>query len=376
MRMVDVALRRTIRPYQCSERPRIMVEGRDCLDFSSNDYLGLRFNSYLKNAYQKGIELYGIGSGGSPLVCGYDTLKQEVEQDFSRFLSKEKALLCNSGYVANLAVFSSIFAKQHTTFFLDKSCHASIYDALAFREQRYTTICRYPHVDFNMLEKKLASSKASNKVIITEGIFSMTGQQADLQRLAILKNNYQATLIVDDAHCIGLKGKYGQGSSAYVDSNAIDILICPLGKAFALQGAMVCAKNSDIEAIIQSARAYIYSTALGSGVVYALKQALELIQSSSELRHKLTQNIALFNSLKQNSKYNFLESYSAIQFLVTGCPEKAINLFEYLKQKNIFCYPMRYPTVAKQKTGLRFVLSAAHSKENLTQLFDALREYK
>lgn len=370
---INKLLSRNLSQFEIKQRPWLEIANQCFLDFSSNDYLALRFDENIQRAYKTGIELYGIGSGGSPLVCGYDLLKHQFEESFSNFINVEKSLLFTSGYSANLSLFSTLYLKQEVAFFLDKSCHASIYDALVLREKNNTQIYRYPHQDLNQLENLLIKSSALKKVIVSEGVFSMTGQQANVARLSQIKNTYNATLIIDDAHCIGVKGKFGEGSSSYVKAGGVDVLICPLGKAFAMQGAIIGASQEIINNLIQNARPYIYSTALGSAVVYALQEVLNKIKKSAVLREKLESNISYFKQQIQNIDYNFLESDSAIQYLVTSDAKLALDLFKFLKKNNIYCYPMREPTVTKNNTGLRIVLSAAHARADFNKLFKVLK---
>lgn len=369
--MQSSTLYREVTPYHFNGDIGIEVEGRSCLDFSSNDYLGLRFNKEIQKAYCEGILKYGIGSGGSPLVCGYDSAKQSLEMAFANFLKKERGLLLNSGYSANLSLFQSYKKDKPVTFFIDKSSHASIYDAIAARDPNYTRLIRYRHGCMDHLALLLSQHEADDKVIVSEGIFSMTGLQSNLEALVNLKRQYNASLFIDDAHSIGVTGHLGEGSSYY--TSEIDVVICPLGKAFAAHGALICSSHLIIEDIIQNGRAYIYSTALGSGLVQALNQALSVIQTSHNKRDQLRENITYFNKLCRQSTFNFLDTNTAIKFLVTACPQKALELFNYLKEQLIFCYPMREPTVKKQSTGLRFVLHATHSKQDYDYLFEKLR---
>ncbi len=367
---------RSLTPLGCVERPWLMIDGKRFIDFSSNDYLGLRFDERIKRAYIDGIDCYGVGSGGSPLVCGYDEVKRNFEQQFASFVGMDKALFLTSGYTANLSVFSVLFAKEKTEFFLDKSCHASIYDALKLRGQTFTRLLRYTHQDLNALERMLKQSKAPRKVIVSEGIFSMTGQQSCIKSLLRLKRRYQASLVIDDAHCIGVKGIRGRGSASYVSPGDIDIIICPLGKAFAMQGAMIAASESMIDELMQKARPYVYSTAPASAQVLALMKTLELISNADKERVHLEFLIAYFNQKKQATTFKFIESTSAIQFVVFGDLSLVITLHEHFKHMGIYCYPIRQPTVTYRKTGLRIVLSSKHTSGQIDDFFNALGQYQ
>jgi 8-amino-7-oxononanoate synthase len=371
------AATRSLVPQRVIQRPWVELNGKQYLDFSSNDYLALRFDCELIETYQQALAEYGIGSGGSPLVCGYDDIKAKFENAFSAFLGLPKSLLFTCGYMANLAVFSKLYATDATEIYLDKLCHASIYDGLSMRGEAHTKIIRYPHLDLTYLEKKLASSQVKQKIIVTEGIFSMSGQQAPISELVALRNKYQAKLIVDDAHCIGVKGTSGQGSQFYASQlgEEIDLVICPLGKAFAMQGAIVAGSSAEINRLIQQARPYIYSTAINSALVKTLQAGLIKIQRARNLRQMLQQNIDYFNHCKQQSELVFWGTNTAIQFLIIGEAERAVKIYQQLLENGIHCYPMRYPTVPQKYQGLRIVLSAAHTKLHIKQLFDQLERH-
>lgn len=364
---------RQLSPIETLKRPWITKKDKRLLDFASNDYLDLRFNPDIKEAYKQGIDLYGVGSGGSPLICGYDSPKYQFEEAFSDFLGVEKSLFLGSGYSANLSVFSALFEKEDVAFFLDKSSHASIYDALSLRKSSYQ-LYRYPHQNFDALERLLLKSKASKKVIVSEGIFSMTGFQAPIELLVQIKNRHNALLIIDDAHCIGVKGKQGKGSAAYAPQGGIDILICPLGKAFSMQGAMIGANKRLINDLIQKSRAYIYSTAPSSALVTALHQALTIIKSADSKRLTLERNIQLFNQLKNKSKHDFYPSQSAIQFLKCHDLELSNQFIDVFRTHNIFCYYIQEPTVAPKNRGFRLVLSSAHEASHIEKLFNSLAQ--
>lgn len=355
----------------CETRPFITIDKYQCIDFSSNDYLGLRFHPELQNAYIQGVKTYGVGNGGSPLVCGYDELKQSFENNFADFVGMELGILVNSGYNANLCVISTLLKNSTTEFFIDKSVHASIYDALNLRGEKHTIITRFPHLDYAALANLLEKSNIINKVIVSEGIYSMTGQQADIKTLVKLKKKYQALLIIDDAHSIGVTGDNGKGSIEICNAREIDYLICPLGKAFSMSGAIICAQKEAIGNIVENARAYIYSTSIGTAMVKGLVTSLEVIKKSNDARMHLQQLIGYFS--RKAIGLPFLNSQTAIQFLKCKNAFVALELFEYFKKTGFYCYPMRPPTVSKNHIGLRVVLSSAHKQVHIDAFFDALR---
>lgn len=357
---------------EIEKRPYLCLEGQLLIDFSSNDYLGLRFDEELVKAFCVGVRAKGLGSGGSPLVGGYDMATAEVERQFATWVGAEQALFFSSGYVANLSVFSALFT-ENTQIFIDKACHASIYDGLTLGG--VLAACkRYSHQNFTQLSALLSNSSAHQKVIVAEGIFSMTGTQVDLRALVELKRKHRALLIVDDAHAIGVVGKDGRGSSTLVEPGDIDLVICPLGKAFAMQGAMVAGRHELIEALIQLARPYIYSTAPIPALTTLLKTVMSKIERAHAQRAQLEENVKYFKSCCQRLQLPLRPSDSAIQFLVVGDCTKALSLSETLQHQGIYCRAIRTPTVPPAQAGLRIVLSAAHGRAHIDQLVNALGE--
>lgn len=346
----------------------VVTDGKKYLvDFCSNDYLGLRLAPEMIQQLQKVFLTQGLGSGGSPLLAGYRHETAECEQAYAEFLKQPRALLLNSGYVANLAVFSSAFS-QDTHFFIDKFCHASIYDGLTLGQIPKCQWHRFPHGCMQTLEKKLHQYRhVSHKVIVSEGIFSMTGLAADMAALKTLKARYQTQLIIDDAHAIGVIGSYGQG---HADSG-VDIHVAPLGKAFALQGAVVAANATMIEHMVQKARPYIYSTAMLPAIATMAIQMLTKVKHSELRRQKLKKNIAYFReSLPKAAR--FTNSQSAIQFWVT---DRAQAICQHLQTQGFYCRAIGPPTVPAQMSGIRFVLSASHQKSDLQRLLSEIKHY-
>ena len=351
-------LQRDLQPLKRLSGGRIARTGKIYWDFSSNDYLGLNFELELQQAYCEGINLYGFGSGGSTMVTGYDEQKYQLEQEFANFLGLEKSLFFSSGYVANLSILS-LYQDQDVEVFVDKFSHASIYDGLKSFNIPFK---RFFHGDVNHLKQLLEKANSKQKLIISEGVFSMTGNIAPIKELIQLKEHYQCLLMIDDAHAIGVLGEKGEGSVAALsvhERRKIDILNAPLGKAFSSSGALVCASEQLIEGLRQFARPFIYSTALAPSVVYGIRKTLPLIEGAHDKRKKLHENVRLFRSKLLNIPW-LLPSKTPIQLVVLGDNFKALNLSEELVRRGFFCHPMRRPTVPKVQTGLRVVLSAAH----------------
>lgn len=349
---------------------RITIAGRTLINFSSNDYLGLSQDESIQAAFCEGIQKYGVGAGGAVVVCGYDDEKALLEKAFARFIGTETSLFFQSGYTANLSVVSGLCDKE-TDIFIDKMSHASIYDALSLKQLNYK---RFHHNDMTHLRTLLRQSNATAKLIISEGVFSMTGHRAPISELIKLKHEYQASLMIDDAHAIGVLGKKGVGSLSGYHQDDIDIIVCPLSKSFSAYGAMVCTRQLLKEGLLQFSRPLLYSTALPRSHAYGLRTALLRVQGSDEVRETLNQRIHYFKAQMKSLPYTLTDTDTPIQLLSLGDNNKACSLSHFLKERGYYCYPMRSPTVPKALTGLRIVLSAALSESDIEGFCLALRE--
>lgn len=336
------------------------------LNFSSNDYLSLVSDPRVKKAYQAGYEHYPVGSGGSPLVSGYHAVHRQFERAFADALGVEDCLFFSSGYAANLGLMA-LLARLDALVFMDKASHASIYDGATLAGARFK---RYRHCDIDDLKSKLVSNDST--VVFTESVFSMSGQIAPLAELDKLSIQHEFELFVDEAHAFGVMGDEGLGLV-----NALNLTpplrVIPLGKAFAGSGAIIAGRKDWIDALLQSARSYIYSTAPSPALAYGLLGTLDIIRASDDRRSKLIQLIAYFREAIINSGLAWRDSTSAIQQLQLGCPHRAQVWFEALLKQSIICFPMRSPTVTKQETGLRVILNYHHQPEDIDRLFRVLQ---
>lgn len=361
-------LRNSLHETQASGlyRKRFIDSGdSDYLNFSSNDYLSLSSDPRIKKAYQSGYACYPTGSGGSPLVSGYHPVHRELELAFADALGVDDCLFFVSGYAANLGI-AALFARLDALAILDKASHASIYDGIAMAGVRYK---RYRHCDLDDLQSKLVSSDSA--VVFTESVFSMSGQIAPLAELAKLSSQYGFELCVDEAHAFGVMGDEGLGLVKALNLMP-PLRVIPLGKAFAGSGAIVAGQKDWIDALVQSARSYIYSTAPSPAVAYGLLGTLDVVRSLDERRSKLTQLIAYFREAVKNSEMTWRDSTTAIQQLQIGCPHRAQLLAESLLKQSIMCLPMRQPTVKKHETGLRVILNYHHQPEDIDRLLKCI----
>jgi len=335
------------------------------IQFSSNDYLSLAADPRIKKAYQTGFERYAAGSGGSMVVSGYHPIHQALERAFSLALGVDDCVLFSSGYVANISVIGML-AQFDTHFLIDKAVHASIYDGLKWAGAAYT---RYLHNNLADLTKK-TSTADKNTILITEGIFSMSGQIAPLAEMAKLNKE----LLVDEAHAFGILGREGLGSVVQhgLTQKEVPLRVIPLGKAYGAQGAIVAGDGDWINALLQKARPYIYSTAISPAVSYGLLETLDIVRGASLRRVKLDALVAYFRDAIKKSSLKWSDSHTPIQQLQLGCPHRAMSVAEKLQQQSIICLPMRQPTVSKQETGLRIILNYHHEHEHIDYLFKCL----
>lgn len=337
--------------------------------FDSNDYLSLTQDMRIAEAYQQGYSTYPSGSGASMLLSGYHPNHQAVERAFAELLEVDECILFSSGYAANLAITALLGSiKAHCV--IDKSIHASVYDGLALSQVSYT---RYQHNEMIDLSQKL--NKASpNSVLLTEGIFSMSGQIASLDAISLLCSSNNLPLIVDEAHSFGILGPQGKGAVCHYNltQKEVPLRVIPLGKAFAAQGAIVAGQKEWIDALFQAGRSVIYSTAVSPALSYGLLKTLDVLVNADDRRNKLNSLIALFRDETLKSPLQWTDSYTPIQQLQLGCPYLALHYARELKKAGFSCFAIRTPTVTIKSTGLRVILNYAHQEEQILLLFKTL----
>ncbi len=348
-------------------------ESPDLLNFAENDYLGLRRHPQVIAACIEASRKYGVGSGASALISGYSHEHQQLELELADFLGYEKALLFSSGYLANLAVLSSL-CQRGERIYTDKLNHASLIDGARLSRAE---VRRYRHADTDslaqMLEKDTASSPLEQRYILSDGVFSMDGDIAPYPALRQLADQYAATLIIDDAHGVGITGPQGRGSWAEYGQVA-DVLIGTLGKAFGTQGAYVAGSEQQIDWLLQTGRSYIYTTALAPPIVAASRASLRLIRAGDKLRTKLADNINYFRLGAEQLGLKIGSSKTAIQPLILAQEERALRWSQSLKQSGILVGAIRPPTVAEGSSRLRITFSAAHSYQQIDKLLEGLGE--
>jgi 8-amino-7-oxononanoate synthase len=348
----------------------VQVDGKPLLNFSSNDYLGLASHPDLVVALRNSADSHGVGSGASALVTGFRAEHQSLEGELAEFLQCEKVLLCSSGYLANLAVATSL-AGRGDVIVQDKLCHASLLDAA-----RLSGAClsRYAHLDMAAMQRRLVQVNEGNTLVVSDGIFSMDGDTAPLKEMASLCLEHQAWLAVDDAHGIGICGPGGRGSvaAAGLNSQQVPILTGTLGKAFGCFGAFIAGSENLINHLVNEARSYIYTTAMPPALAASARAALRRVIEDEWRREHLHSLISHFKRGAASRGLVLMASDSPIQPMIIGDSQAALDLAARLQQQGFLIVAMRPPTVPKGTSRLRITLTAAHQAAQLDALLDAI----
>jgi 8-amino-7-oxononanoate synthase len=354
---------------QSAQGALVKVGDREYLNFCSNDYLGLAAHPRVINAFQRAAASHGVGSGASHLVCGHSELHHQLEEALADFTGRPRALLFSSGYLANTGILTSLLQRGDHVF-EDRLNHASLLDGGLHSGARFQ---RFPHSDVAALERKLIGVEGV-KLVVVDGVFSMDGDTAPLEELAAACSRQDASLMVDDAHGFGVMGKRGAGSTeaAGLDVSSAPVLMATLGKALGTAGAFVAGSELLIEALIQQARTYIYTTALPPAIAAASLEYLRLLQEESWRREHLAQLINRFRLGAGQLDLPLMPSASAIQPLLVGDAGMALNLSEQLRQRGLLIGAIRPPTVPVGTSRLRITLSAAHSEAQVDLLLEQL----
>lgn len=345
-------------------------QGQRYLNFSANDYLGLATAPKVLAAYAKGAQNYGAGSSGSPLVTGQHYVHRQLTDELCDWLGFERALLFSSGFAANQAMLLTLSDKQDTLL-LDKLSHASLIDAAL---QSSASMKRFAHNDLTALARLLTEHRSA--MVVTEGVFSMDGDSPDLAALSALCQQHQNNLLLDDAHGLGVMGTNGQGSwqQQGLTPQQLFCYMANFGKALGCGGAFLAGNNTVIDYLEQFGRHYVFSTALPPALCQAVYQSIRLCRTEQWRRDKLAENIALFQQLAAAADLSILASDSAIQVVILGEAEKALNASRYLQQQQLWVMAIRSPTVPVNTARFRITLSSQHEKEDICYLVAQLKQ--
>ncbi|MGB7801142.1 8-amino-7-oxononanoate synthase [Buttiauxella sp.] len=339
------------------------------LNFSSNDYLGMSHHADVIQAWQQGAEHYGVGSGGSGHVTGYHQAHQQFEQQLADWLGYPRALLFISGFAANQALIAALTEKSDRII-ADKLSHASLLEAAMHSPAQ---LRRFAHNDVQSLQTLLAQPNDGQQLVITEGVFSMDGDAAPLAEIAQASREAGSLLMVDDAHGIGVVGQEGRGSCDLQQIKP-DLLVVTFGKAFGASGAAVLCSESVADYLLQFARHLIYSTSMPPAQACALTAALQVIRRDDERRAQLQANIAHFRSGAEKLPLKLMASQTAIQPLIVGENQAAVNLAATLRERGFWLTAIRPPTVPQGTARLRVTLTASHTRDDIDRLLEALND--
>lgn len=364
----DEQLLRTPATLQQYSGRVLSVAGVNYLNFSGNDYLGLATEPEVLQAYADGARDFGAGSTGSPLVTGQHQVHARLCDTLCDWLGTEQAMLFSSGFAANQTMLQTL-AQKGDTLLLDKLSHASLIDGALHSDAE---LKRFTHNDTAQLEALL--QKTAQPLVITEGIFSMDGDSPNLNATLALCKQYEAPLLLDDAHGIGVAGPEGKGTAPAqgIASTELFCLMANFGKALGVGGAFIAGSKTVIDYLTQFGRHYVYSTGLSPALCAAVIKSVELCRTQQWRRDKLQSNIALFRQLAKDLA--LLTSESAIQGVVLGSNARALAVSQQLKAGGIWLSAMRSPTVAKGSERLRITLSAQHTDSDIKQLVQQLRQ--
>ena len=362
--------RRTVTASE-SGGPGVVVDGQRLVNFCGNDYLGLKSHPALAEALAGCAARAGTGSGASHLVTGHGVEHERLEADLAQFTGRARALLFSTGYMANLAAVTCL-AGRDSRVVMDRLCHASLIDAARLSGAR---LKRFAHADAGAAALALQrTAPGTADLLVTDGVFSMDGDLAPLPQLAGVATAADACLIVDDAHGLGVMGATGRGSLEHfnLDERAVPVLVGTLGKAFGCFGAFIAAEEDYIEWLLQTARSYLYTTALPPSVAAAARAALAVSVAEGWRRDRV---LGLAERLRRGAAQAgvpLLPSLSPIQPVPLGDSARALAVREELFAAGFWVAAIRPPTVPKGSARLRVTLSAAHSEQQVDALVEAL----
>lgn len=368
-------LRRVRRTVEAVRGAHLRVEGRDLLAFCGNDYLGLSQHPSVMEAARQAVSQWGVGATASPLVCGHSASHEALEQELAQFLGVARALYFPSGFTANVGLVPTLVGRGDAVF-CDALNHASLIDGTRLSRAQ---ICIYPHADIAGLARLLEQTPARRKLIVSDAVFSMDGDVADLAALLRLAEQHDALLLVDDAHGFGVLGATGRGIAEHagVQSERL-ITMGTLSKAAGSAGAFVAGDARVVEWVLQRARSYIFATTAPAMVTEALRASLRVIAQEGWRRERLRNHAARLQTAlaAQPQVGRLLKSLTPIQPLIVGENAQALERMARLLEQGIWVPAIRPPTVPVGTARLRISLSAAHSDADIERLIAALAPAK
>lgn len=365
-------LTRTRRTLESGCDTHLSIDGQSLLAFCSLDYLGLASHPKIQETICQSVRQWGTGSGGSHVVNGHMRPHQLLEEKLADFVGAERALFYTTGYMANIGVVPTLVGRGDAVF-ADRLNHASLIDAVQLSRADH---CRYAHNDMQHLERLLSSSTAKRKLILSDAVFSMDGDLAPIPELFRLAEQYDAWLVLDDAHGFGVLGREGRGSLSHFDVpfHPRMVYIGTLGKAAGVSGAFVAASHTVIEWLVQRSRSYIFTTASSPVIASALLTSLDLIKDGNNRRQHLSDLSERLREQMSGFPWKLLPSFTAIQPIIVGANDAVLRASDELLKRGIWVPAIRPPTVPQGQARLRISLSASHTFEDVDRLVVALKE--
>jgi len=373
-RLKGQGLYRKLRHVEGEQGPVLTVDGKEVLNFCSNNYLGLANHPALREAARQAIDRYGCGSGASRLISGNMTLHLELEAKIAALKGTKAALVFNSGYQANIGTLTALVGGGDTIF-SDALNHASIIDGCRLSQARVVV---YPHCDMERLEDELKKAPPKGrKLIVTETIFSMDGDEAPVREIVELAERYGAMVMVDEAHATGVSGPNGAGIVAKLGlGERILAQMGTLGKALGGFGAYVAGTDALREFLINRSRSFIFTTSLPPAVLAMAIAAIDLLYREPERRQKLWENCQILKDGLVKLGFSHGRSRSPILPLIIGDAQRCMVFSENLLRKGIFAQGIRPPTVPPGTSRLRITIMATHTREHIERALQALEEVK
>ena len=361
---------RTLREYCPIDAVRVKRDDKEYLMMASNNYLGLTFDSRVIEGALKGAQQYGTGSGGSRLVSGTFPLFIELERSLAKFKNTEKALVFNTGYMANVGTISAV-ADKNTIIFSDALNHASIIDGCRLSRG---SVKAYSHCDVDELKYLLKQvDRNARKLIVTDGVFSMDGDIAPLDKLYELSRDYNALLMVDDAHATGTIGN-GHGTAAYFNlEKEIDIQLGTLSKSLGSVGGYVAANSTIIDYLVNTSRSFIFSTALSPADIGAALAALQVLETDRSVLGRLQENVNYMADQLTSLGINATNETPIFPILI-GRNDDTLAVSDYLYESGIIGTAIRPPTVPIGESRIRLTVTAAHNKEQIDYVCHTLHK--
>jgi 8-amino-7-oxononanoate synthase len=363
-------LLRTLDARRSRQGGRIELDGRELINFCSNDYLGMSSDEAVIQRVSEEVKKFGVGSGSASLLSGRSSLHAELEKELARFAGSESALIFSSGYLANTGAIPALTDRKDFIFH-DKLNHASLIDGVLASKAAQK---RYPHgktPDFSGIQD------VDVKMLVTESVFSMDGDLIDLSSLLgnVIQN--ESVLYVDDAHGFGIVGN-GKGAAGILScgsqlSSSVLVMIT-FGKALGSMGAAILGSNEVIDFLVQKARTYIYDTAIPPLCVAAALESLTLLEACPKRRQSLFENIRFFRRLAIDAGIQLQDSDSPIQPIIFGSEEKTIAIANYLMKRGFYVRPIRPPTVPLGTSRIRLTITSSHNHDDILSLVQAIKD--